>query len=241
MLAVVLNHAAREKLIEKAPHVWRPPKPPPRDIVITQNDVKRLIEAAVSPHIALFIAIAFATGARSGAILALTWDRVDFVKNQISFSQSLPQERRKGRAVVPMGPSLRASLIQAREGALTGSVIEYAGQPVASIKKAFARVAKRANMPEVTPHVLRHSAACAMAEAGVTMSEIAQVLGHRDARTTERVYARYSPDYLRNAVRSIDVGVTSSNEPESVNQKRTNATQGGKFKTKKREKPTNAP
>jgi integrase len=35
------------------------------------------------------------------------------------------------------------------------------------------------------------------------MSEIAAVLGHRDSRTTERVYAKYSPEYLQRAVRAL--------------------------------------
>jgi integrase len=38
-------------------------------------------------------------------------------------------------------------------------MIEHGRQRVGSIKKAFARAAARAAMPEVTPHVLRHTAA----------------------------------------------------------------------------------
>jgi integrase len=47
--------------------------------------------------------------------------------------------------------------------------------------------------------LLRHTAAVLMAENGVPMSEISQYLGHNSTETTERVYARYSPDYLRKA------------------------------------------
>jgi integrase len=43
-----------------------------------------------------------------------------------------------------------------------------------------------------------------MAEAGVPMAEIAQYLGHTDSRITERVYARFSPTYLRGAVGALD-------------------------------------
>jgi len=35
------------------------------------------------------------------------------------------------------------------------------------------------------------------AEQGVSMSELAQMMGHEDDRTTQKHYARYSPDYLR--------------------------------------------
>jgi integrase len=35
------------------------------------------------------------------------------------------------------------------------------------------------------------------------MIEIARMLGHRDSRITERVYARHSPDYPRRAVDAL--------------------------------------
>lgn len=37
------------------------------------------------------------------------------------------------------------------------------------------------------------------------MSEIAQYLGHRDSHTTEAVYARYSPHYLRHAAAALEI------------------------------------
>ena len=36
------------------------------------------------------------------------------------------------------------------------------------------------------------------------MGEIAAMLGHRDSRTTERVYARLSPIYLRGAAGALE-------------------------------------
>ena len=56
----------------------------------------------------------------------------------------------------------------------------------------------------VSPHMMRHSAAVHMAEAGVPMDEIAQYLGHTNARVTREVYARFSPDYLRNAAAALE-------------------------------------
>jgi len=42
-----------------------------------------------------------------------------------------------------------------------------------------------------------------MAEDRVPMSEIAAFLGHRDSAVTSKVYARYNPDFLRGAARSL--------------------------------------
>jgi integrase len=44
-----------------------------------------------------------------------------------------------------------------------------------------------------------------MAEGGIPMPVIAQYLGHRDSRTTERIYARFSPDYLREAAKALEL------------------------------------
>ena len=81
--------------------------------------------------------------------------------------------------------------------------VEYAGEKVASVETGTRAAARRANLPGVTPHILRHTAATRMALAGVPMIEIARMLGHRDSRIAERVYAKHSPDYLRRAVDAL--------------------------------------
>ena len=37
------------------------------------------------------------------------------------------------------------------------------------------------------------------------MPEIARFLGHKNSRITEEVYARFSPDFLSRAARSLDL------------------------------------
>ena len=76
------------------------------------------------------------TAARVTAVLALTWDRVDFERRQINLR--LGEGRRKGRAIVPINDTLLSALIDARQGALTDYVVEWACRPVKSIKKGFA-------------------------------------------------------------------------------------------------------
>jgi integrase len=44
-----------------------------------------------------------------------------------------------------------------------------------------------------------------MAEGGVPMEQIAQYLGHDDVRTTYRVYARFTPGFLQDAARTLDL------------------------------------
>ena len=103
-----------------------------------------------------------------------------------------------------MNDMARTALLEAKEGARTGYVIEYADRPVGSIKHGFATACKRAELEDVTPHTLRRTAAVWMAEAGVSMPMIAAYLGHSDDRITQRVYAKYGPEYLRRASRALE-------------------------------------
>jgi integrase len=186
-----------------------PPAPAPKTLYLTRNEYRALRDAATKiPHLHMFVWLAYRTGGRASAILQLTWDQVDFSRGQIKLDASGAQESgaaRKGRATVPMRDDLAAILREARKAALTDYVIEYGGKPVRSVKRAFKAAARRAGLPaSISPHVLRHSAAVHMAENGVSMSEIAQYLGHTSTTVTFRVYARFSPDHLRQAAGALE-------------------------------------
>jgi hypothetical protein len=84
----------------------------------------------------------------------------------------------------------------------------------AAIRKRSLHVTgKRAKVGHVHPHLLRHSAGVHLAESGTPMEEIAQFLGHSDINVTRRIYARFSPDYLRKAVGALEYGSTGSARP----------------------------
>jgi integrase len=180
-----------------------PPAPPPRSRYLTREQYRTLRDAAArTPHLHLFVILAYTTAGRSSAILELTWDRIDYARGEIQLG--LGERRSKGRASVPMHESAREALEPAHRAALTDYAIEYGSKPVRSVKRAFARAAARAGIPWCTPHVLRHTAAVHMAESGVPMAEIAQYLGHSSESVTYRVYARFSPSYLRRAASALE-------------------------------------
>jgi integrase len=178
-----------------------PPAPAPKERHLTRKEYGALMDAAKANHLRLFIALALATAGRKEAILDLTWDRVNFETGRINLGRG---NRQKGRAAMNMGEELRAWLLEAYEARSSDYVIEWAGDRVKNIRKGFDTACTLAKLRNVTPHTLRHTAAVWMAEDGRPMSEIAQVLGHSDSRTTERVYARFSPDYLVKTTAVLD-------------------------------------
>lgn len=65
----------------------------------------------------------------------------------------------------------------------------------------LARLGRRAGV-EVTPHVLRHSFAKKLIDAGVTMEKVASLLGHANLNTT-RIYTTPSVTDLEMAVGAV--------------------------------------
>lgn len=178
-----------------------PEAPPPRDRHITLAEFNSLLEACDLPHVLLFCLLAWYTAGRASAILELTWDRVDFERGQIRLSKG--HGRQKGRATVPIADRLRTALLDAREARTTDYVVEWAGQPVRSMARSFRAAAGRAKLADVSPHVLRHSAAVRMVENGVPLEVVGQYLGHTDLKVTYRVYARFSPGFLKAAADAL--------------------------------------
>ena len=96
----VLNAALRWHDKNTPAVVELPRKPPPKDRHLTREEYRRLFDAAASPHIRLFVSLAYRTGAKSEAILQLTWDRVDFKRGLVNLSTG--ENSHKRRAVVAM-------------------------------------------------------------------------------------------------------------------------------------------
>lgn len=212
-LRTVLNWATEHKLIDRLPKVWVPSKGAPRNVLINEEEAWRLIDACVMPHLRLFTIIALCATARKGAILELTWDRVDFERGVIDFNRYenrdiLDSGYRKGRSIVPMNALLRAALSEAKAGARTKYVVEWNGAQVGDVKKGFSAAVKRAGLEgrRISPHVLRHAAASWMASADIPMRQIQKLLGHRTERVTEAVYANKTGHaYLNEATNVIEL------------------------------------
>lgn len=219
-LRTAMNWAKKAKLIDEAPYVWLPQKGAPRDLVMEEDDFEKLVAACQMPHVRLFVLLAAGTAARMGAILDLTWDRVDFERMMIDFRTSAPKDilgtpasildkrGRKGRSVVEFGVALGCALLEAKEAARTPWVIEWNRQKVRNIRKGLETAYRVSGVPRqkgALAHLFRHSAATWLADESVDMRRIQKMLGHKDIRTTEQIYAKYRRGYLTDAANVIDL------------------------------------
>lgn len=199
-LRAALKWAKGEKWIDDVPELPMPVSaPPPRDRWLTRDEARRLVEAATSPHVRLFILLALKTAARRGAILDLTWDRVDLDARRINYGRGWGN---KNRNVVPIDDQLYEALVEAKRIACTRYVMEYNCHRTRSIRRGFTAAVRRAGLEGVTPHTLRHTAATWAVMEGVPVAEVARLLGDSE-KMVEKVYGKHSPTYLKRAVEAL--------------------------------------
>ena len=189
------------KLLKK-PNILLP-LPPERQLRhLTRKEFDDFFYAVKADHARLYVMLGLHTMARPGAILELTWDRVDFMRRIVDFTPPGHRRTSKRRVIVPINDELLPALQKGHAARTTEYVIERGGKRVACIKKAFLAASERSAV-RATAYTLRHTGAVWAAEAGVSMAELAQFMGHDDDRTTQKFYARFSPDHLRGVAASL--------------------------------------
>lgn len=195
-LSTALGWAAKNGKLDRRPAIWLSQAPEHRTRHLTRAEFERFFAAVKADHARLYVMLGLHTMARPSAILELTWDRVDFMRRLIDYTPPGHVRTAKRRTVVPINAELLTALQIGHAARTCEYVIEHGGTKLASIKKAFQAASERSAV-HATPYTLRHTGAVWAAEAGVPMAELAQFMGHDDDRTTQRHYARFSPDYLR--------------------------------------------
>lgn len=198
IIRAVLRHGFKLNIIAKMPELPHH-QIQSKAIGLTQNDIKEVLRRAKAhPGLDLFVRIGLSTGARPGAIMGLTWDRVDFERRTIDFNDPKlsKQGRRKKRAIVPMSNEL-AEL-------LSGIALAMSPQPALGFvvpRFALNRIWRR-HIGFWRPHALRHTVATEVARRFGLLAA-ANMLGHKSIRTTEQVYVHIQADHLREAAESL--------------------------------------
>ena len=218
-LRAAINHHRREGLCSAIVEVVLPQAPPARERWLTREEAARLLWTAwryrevqkgkptgrrSRQHIARFILLALYTGTRAGAIcgaaLQPTVGRgwIDVARGVFYRRPEGERVTKKRKPPVPLPPQLHGHLRRWRRRGQQFAV-EWLGEPVSSIKKAFRGVAADAGLGlDVTPHVLRHTAATWLMQAGTDPWEAAGFLG-MTVETLMNRYGHHHPDYLSGA------------------------------------------
>jgi integrase len=139
-------------------------------------------------------------GLRRGEVARLTLDDIDWRAGEVVIHG---RGGREDRLPLPhdVGAAVAAYLQRGRPESERREVFLRARAPYApidasTVASTVRRACRRAGIPEVGSHRLRHTTACEMVGAGVPIVRIGQVLRHRSLQSTA-IYARVDIEQLR--------------------------------------------
>jgi len=172
--------------------------------------------------------LASSTGARRGELLGARWRDLDFansrlsirqtvlaVRNKIEFSQPKTEKGRRNVALdnVTLKTLRTHRRAQAEEKLLAGPGYEdldlifatEQGGPLHpdQVSKSFKRLARRAGVPVIPLHSLRHSHATLALQAGIHPKVISERLGHANITLTLNTYSHAIPSMQEEAAEQI--------------------------------------
>ena len=134
------------------------------------------------------------TGRRRDEILTLTWPMVDWQHSLLN----LP-DTKTGELRVPVSSRVLALLKHIHEQ--TGKPREgyVLGRRLRSLNRTWEAIRQAADLKDVRLHDLRHSFASDALMSGVPLAVVGELLGHKQARTTQR-YAHLANHVVRQAL-----------------------------------------
>jgi integrase len=192
------------------PAIVFPPKPEPRTRWMTRSEAARLLRAARhistrgQPSIDRFILLGLYTGSRSGVIRSLRWDWIDFQAGTMRRRAPRASERKNKRApIVKLGRRILAHLRRWRRlDPNAVYVCEHNGATFDRMVYTWGKVLKLAGLDDsegkVTPHIMRHTRATWLMQAGVDLWEAAGHLG-MNVKTLQDHYGHHHPNFQSRA------------------------------------------
>lgn len=135
------------------------------------------------------------SGCRRNEIASLSWEEVDFERGLLILGDT-----KTGRSIRPLGGAALALLqsLKNETADTTGYVFpaERGDGFYQGTKRVWQNAIKKAELPGVTPHVLRHTLGSAAASAGEALLMVGSLLGHANARSSA-IYAHIAHDPAR--------------------------------------------
>jgi integrase/recombinase XerD len=166
--------------------------------VLSKDEVRRIIDAARNPAHTAMIMLLYSSGVRVSELVRLRPRDLDRDRSMLMVRDGKGGKDRytllSPRALGPLDVHL--SYIAAKEGKPPKWVFPGARPDrhitTRSVQKIVRRASKDAGIQKtVTPHVLRHSFATHLLEAGTDLRYIQELLGHASTRTTQ-IYTHVS-------------------------------------------------
>jgi site-specific recombinase XerD len=185
-------------------------KPRRLPVVLSGDEVLRLLAAADGPVYRLMLTIAYAAGLRVSEVVALRAADIDSARMVLHVRKGKGGKERQ----VPLSPVLLDQLRaywRSHRAVLADSPWLFPSRDRSKhvskdlVQRACKRAARRANLAkDVTPHTLRHSYATHLLEAGTDLRTVQELLGHAWMTTTV-VYTHVRRKLVGKAPSPLDI------------------------------------
>jgi integrase len=194
----------------------------PKERFLSQAEIAAVVDALDAysrTPAADCIRLILLTGCRPGEAMLATWDQFD---GQPGFwiKPSSHTKQRKEHRLPLSAPALQLIAdIRARRGEVAGDDYVFPGQrpgqPLQQLRTCWDAVCKHAALRNTRIYDLRHSFAAMGAGGGLGLPIIGRLLGHTQARTTQR-YAHLADDPLREAADKIASAIAKAGKGGKV-------------------------
>lgn len=209
-LAQILKQAERERYLARSPfdrtrfflNESRDKRKP--HILLWEEQEKLL--AVAPPRIRVLTVMGVETGMRTGEMLKLRWEDINFLEDILQVRASKSAAGVRG---VPISALCKVELLRWRN--LVGpDFSEWVfpnfsnrRHPLQGGRKAWANTLKKAGLPFFPIYYLRHTFASRLTSAGVSPLTIAQMLGHSSTQIVPR-YAQVMDQNRLDAMKKLD-------------------------------------
>ncbi|MEJ7815671.1 MAG: site-specific integrase [Rubrobacter sp.] len=213
----------------------KPPKIERKEITpLDREQAKALLEAAGGDRLAALYVLAVHTGMREGELLGLKWEDADLERGVLRLRRALVREggktalgdlktaksRRSVRLTRAAADALRSHLErQLEEMGRLGSLYQPGGlvfatesgtliNPSNLRNRSFKPLLKRAGLPDICFHDLRHTCATLLLSQGTHPKLVQELLGHATIAMTLDTYSHFLPSMGDQTVRAMEAALS---------------------------------
>lgn len=213
------NVAALVELATPEPHNVRP---------LTAEDARKVLAAVKGTRLECLVLVTMALGLRQEEVLGLTWEAVDFAREEIRIERVLvrsrerrdtndkrlfelrPPKTRKSRRTVPLPSAVLCALRAHKEQQVTVAhwnlvFASTASAPLdgSDVTHRFQKALVRVGLPPMRFHDLRHGAASFLLSINAPPHVAMRILGHSNPKITLDIYAHANDAEVRAAMKAM--------------------------------------
>jgi integrase len=232
VLHKALDYAVHIRLLSYNPsdHVSLPRQVKRKVKPLTLEQARHLLHVAQGSSLEGFLTLVLATGLRHGELVALRWDDVDLEKGSVYVHRTASYQGKSrilegdaktasSERVIPISHTvcqrLAAHKVRQNEQRLKAGLAWEDHHLVfcnrkggiligANTRTQFYRLVKKADLPPMHIHDLRHTASTLFRSMGVDLKVVQEILGHSQVDMTLNVYSHVLPSMQTAALEKID-------------------------------------